>query len=68
MIKVELLTIKHPYDFGTVELTMSLCGLGEDEARLSEQTETLWVSVAELPELEMAPAGVPMAELLLQRL
>lgn len=67
-VKEELLTIRHPYDFGTVELTTILSELYEGEPRLSEHTEMRWVKISELPELDWAPADVPTVELLIQRL
>ncbi|MDB6353792.1 (deoxy)nucleoside triphosphate pyrophosphohydrolase [Trichococcus sp. K1Tr] len=68
LVKEELLTIQHLYDFGTVELTTLLCELNEGEPRLSEHTEMRWVNVSELPELDWAPADIPTVELLIQRL
>jgi len=68
LVKEELLTIRHPYDFGTVELTTILCELEDGKPRLSEHTEMRWVNIAELPKLEWAPADVPTVELLLHRL
>ena len=68
LVKEKLLTIKHPYDFGTVELTTLLCELNEGEPQLSEHTEMRWVNISELPELGWAPADVPTVELLLRRL
>jgi len=68
LVKEELLTIQHLYDFGIVELTTLLCELYEGEPRLSEHAEMRWVKISELPKLDWAPADVPTVELLIQRL
>lgn len=68
LVKEELLTIQHLYDFGIVELTTLLCELHEGEPRLLEHAEMRWVKISELPKLDWAPADIPTVELLMQRL
>ena len=52
-------TTEHEYDFGIVNLTTYYCLLTGDEPRLTEHSEIRWVHVAELDQLNWAPADIP---------
>lgn len=55
-------TTEHEYDFGIVILTTYYCSLTGDEPRLTEHSEIRWVPVAELDQLNWAPADIPAVE------
>ena len=52
-------TTKYEYDFGIVILTTYYCSLTGDEPRLTEHSEIRWVHVADLDQLNWAPADIP---------
>ena len=52
-------TTEHEYDFGIVILTTYYCSLTGDEPRLTEHSEIRWMPVAELDQLNWAPADIP---------
>ena len=52
-------TTEHEYDFGIVILTTYYCSLTGDEPRLTEHSEIRWIHVAELDQLNWAPADIP---------
>ena len=52
-------TTEFEYDFGIVILTTYYCLLTGDEPRLTEHSEIRWVHVAELDQLNWAPADIP---------
>ncbi|MDJ0339333.1 (deoxy)nucleoside triphosphate pyrophosphohydrolase [Cryobacterium sp. PH31-O1] len=52
-------TTEHEYDFGIVVLTTYYCSLIGEEPRLTEHSEIRWVKVAELDQLDWAPADIP---------
>lgn len=52
-------TTEHEYDFGIVRLTTYYCTLVGGEPRLTEHSEIRWVPVAELDQIEWAPADLP---------
>ncbi len=55
----KLTTTIHAYDFATISLTTFLCRLIEGEPQLNEHSAVMWLSRAELPSLDWAPADVP---------
>jgi 8-oxo-dGTP diphosphatase len=52
-------TTEHEYDFGIVILTTYYCSLAGDEPLLTEHSEIRWIHVAELDQLNWAPADIP---------
>lgn len=55
-------TTEYEYDFGIVILTTYYCSLTGEEPRLTEHSEIRWVQVAELDQLDWAPADIPAVE------
>jgi 8-oxo-dGTP diphosphatase len=55
-------TTEHEYDFGIVILTTYYCSLTCEEPRLTEHAEIRWVDVANLNQLNWAPADIPAVE------
>ncbi len=55
-------TTEYEYDFGIVILTTYYCSLKGDEPQLTEHSEIRWVQVAELDQLDWAPADIPAVE------
>ena len=52
-------TTEHEYEFGIVILTTFYCSLTGDEPKLTEHSEIRWVQVADLDQLNWAPADIP---------
>ncbi len=52
-------TTEYEYEFGTVILTTFYCSLTGDEPKLTEHSEIRWVQVADLDQLNWAPADIP---------
>ena len=52
-------TTEYEYDFGIVILTTYYCSLTGEEPRLTEHSEIRWVHVADLDQLNWAPADIP---------
>jgi 8-oxo-dGTP diphosphatase len=52
-------TTEHEYEFGTVILTTFYCSLICGEPKLTEHSEIRWVQVADLDQLNWAPADIP---------
>lgn len=50
---------EHEYEFGIVILTTFYCSLTGDEPKLTEHSEIRWVQVADLDQLNWAPADIP---------
>ncbi|MBL1225550.1 (deoxy)nucleoside triphosphate pyrophosphohydrolase [Enterococcus sp. BWR-S5] len=65
-IKNEIITAKHEYDFGFVELTTFFCELVSGEPKLTEHENIKWLSVPELVSLEWAPADIPTIDILVK--
>ena len=58
-------TTEYEYDFGIVRLSTFYCSLPADtEPTLTEHAESRWVPLADLNELEWAPADIPAVELI----
>jgi len=58
-------TTEYEYDFGTVRLSTYLCVLSPDaEPTLTEHADSRWIPLAELQELEWAPADIPAVNLI----
>ncbi|WP_338126937.1 (deoxy)nucleoside triphosphate pyrophosphohydrolase [Corynebacterium hadale] len=58
----------HHYDTVTIELSTFYCTLvaGSGEPVLTEHTEARWVPVAELDQLDWAPADIPAVEAIMR--
>ena len=66
VIGARLTTTAHDYDFGTVNLTTYLCAIDEAaEPVLTEHQDARWVTIAELNQLDWAPADIPAVKLLI---
>ena len=52
-------TTEHEYEFGIVILTTFYCSLTGDAPKLTEHSEIRWVQVADLDQLNWAPADIP---------
>lgn len=52
-------TTEHEYEFGTVILTTFYCSLTGDEPKLTEHSEIRWIQIADLDQLNWAPADIP---------
>jgi 8-oxo-dGTP diphosphatase len=52
-------TTEHEYEFGIVILTTFYCSLIGDEPKLTEHSEIRWIQVADLDQLNWAPADIP---------
>ncbi|WP_086349284.1 (deoxy)nucleoside triphosphate pyrophosphohydrolase [Candidatus Enterococcus clewellii] len=65
-IKNKIVTAKHEYDFGIVELTTFFCELLSGEPKLTEHESIKWLAVSELNSLEWAPADIPTIDLLVK--
>lgn len=52
-------TTEHEYEFGIVILTTFYCSLTGDEPKLTEHSEIRWIQVADLDQLNWAPADIP---------
>ncbi len=52
-------TTEYEYEFGTVILTTFYCSLTGDEPKLTEHSEIRWIQVADLDQLNWAPADIP---------
>ena len=59
----EVTTTEYEYDFGIVSLTTFYCHLGKGTPRVTEHAEIRWMPVADLHELEWAPADRPAVQL-----
>jgi len=58
-------TTEYEYDFGTVRLSTYHCVLSPDaEPTLTEHADSRWIPLAELQELEWAPADIPAVNLI----
>ena len=62
----QLPAIEHDYDWGGIRLIPFVCELlpTSPEPKPHEHSGLAWVSVAELAEYEMAPADLPVLEML----
>ena len=65
----EITTTSHTYGFGTVNLTTFYCelidGTTAADMVLEEHSEARWVDIAELLELDWAPADIPAVKLVM---
>jgi 8-oxo-dGTP diphosphatase len=52
-------TTEHEYEFGIVILTTFYCSLTGDEPKLTEHSEIRWIQIADLDQLNWAPADIP---------
>lgn len=52
----EVCTTTQPYDFGTVVLTTFICHLTSGTPRLTEHHQIRWLTPADMPSLDWAPA------------
>lgn len=59
-------TTEHDYDFGTVILSTYYCTLAQGEPALTEHSAIEWLSLAELLNLDWAPADVPAVQKIIQ--
>lgn len=59
----EVTTTSHEYDFGTVILTTFRCHLVDGTPQLTEHADIRWVSPAQLPALDWAPADIPAVQI-----
>lgn len=57
-----LTTTEHTYDFAHIVLHAYLCELVEEEIRLIEHNDSLWLESDHLSKLEWAPADIPIIE------
>ena len=60
----EVCTSTQQYDFGTVELTTFICHLLNGMPRLTEHHKIQWLTPADMPSLNWAPADREAVELL----
>lgn len=61
-------TTDHEYDFGIVSLATFICTVEGSAPIATEHAEIRWVPVAELPELQWAPADIPAVDRLVELL
>lgn len=59
-----LTTTDYEYDFGLVSLSTYRCALSSGSPKISEHSESRWLSPSELNTVEWAPADVPAVLLL----
>ncbi|MBL1230242.1 (deoxy)nucleoside triphosphate pyrophosphohydrolase [Enterococcus sp. BWB1-3] len=59
LIKNKIVTTRHEYDFGIVELTTFFCELLKGEPKLTEHKSIKWLTISQLETLEWAPADIP---------
>lgn len=65
-VGAHVVTTKHQYDFGVVNLSTYYCTLRSGTPTVSEHSEIRWVAPADLSELEWAPADVEAVEVVRQ--
>ena len=61
-------TTEYEYDFGIVSLTTFFCHLGKGNPRVTEHAEIRWTPVANLHELDWAPADRPAVQMVQREL
>ncbi|WP_426112437.1 (deoxy)nucleoside triphosphate pyrophosphohydrolase [Massilia sp. PWRC2] len=61
-IGAHIRTTEYEYEFGIVILNTYYCSLTGDEPRLTEHAEIRWIHVAQLDQLDWAPADIPAVE------
>lgn len=64
----KITTTSHEYDFGVVHLTTFYCDLVSGIPELTEHSQLRWSDLADLHDLDWAPADVPAVHLIEQRL
>ena len=63
LVGPQLMTKRHAYDFGEIELTAMLCRCADEGTLASSDHDLLeWVEPSRLREYALAPADVPVAE------
>ena len=58
----ELMTVRHRYDFGEIELVAVLCGASADPVSSTDHDRLEWCWPEALMDYELAPADVPIAD------